>query len=330
MKRVLVTGGGGFVGSSLVRALLKRDVDVVVAGRSRYSQLEEIGVTCVQGDISDRVFTDQICKGVDTVFHTAAKAGIWGKWQEYFATNVVGTKNIVDSCRSGNIDTLVYTSTPSVVFANRDIFNGDETLPYSNRFLCNYSKSKVIAENYVLDNNDENLSTCAIRPHLIWGPGDPHLVPRLIEKGRNRELKIVGSGQNRVDITYIENVVHAHVLAADNLEASGTAAGKAYFIGQEQPVNLWQWINELYADLDIPVIYKQIPLRTAYLAGAILEGIHHLLRKNNEPRMTRFLALQLGRSHYFSHERAREDLGYMPVVSLREGQQELLRWIRNR
>lgn len=330
MKHVLVTGGGGFVGSSLVRALLKRNVDVVVAGRSRYPQLEEIGVTCVQGDISDRGFTDQICKGVDTVFHTAAKAGIWGKWQEYFVTNVVGTKNIIDSCRRANINTLVYTSTPSVVFANRDILNGDETLPYSHRFLCNYSKSKVIAENYVLDNNDKSLSTCAIRPHLIWGPGDPHLIPRIIEKGRNQELKIVGSGNNRVDITYIENVVHAHVLAADNLEASGTAAGKAYFIGQEQPVNLWKWINELYADLDIPIIHKKIPLRAAYLAGAILEGIHHLLRKKTEPRMTRFLAQQLGRSHYFSHKRAREDLGYLPVVSLHEGQQELLHWIRNR
>ncbi len=327
MRKVLVTGGGGFVGSAIVRSLLKLDCQVFVAGRNRYRRIEEIGATCLLGNISDRDFTMQICDGIDTVFHTAAKAGIWGKWQEYNDTNIIGTRNIVDSCKTRGVQNLVYTSTPSVVFANKDIVSGDESLPYAETYLCHYSKSKVIAEKYVLKNNGPGLRACAIRPHLIWGPGDPHLVPRLLEKGRKRELKIVGSGNNLVDISYIDNVAHAHLLAAKNLEESGETAGNAYFIGQESPVKLWRWINDLYRDLGIPPITKKVPFRAAYIAGFLLELIHRLQGNPNEPKMTRFLAQQLARSHSFSHDRARRDFGYRPIVTLEEGQKRLLQWL---
>ena len=329
MKKVLVTGGGGFVGTALVTSLVERGIEVVVAGRNSYPHIERLGVKCFRGDIRLREFTDIICKEVDTVFHSAAKAGIWGAWRDYEATNVLGTKNIVDSCRACNIKRLIYTSTPSVVFSARDIVNGDETLWYAKRPLCHYAKSKILAERYLLKNNSDTMKTVAIRPHLIWGPGDPHLVPRLLEKGRRQELKIVGSGTNKVDITYIDNVAHAHLLAADNLNGSCEAAGKAYFIGQEQPVNLWDWINTLYRDLEIPEIKAKVPFKTAYIAGTLLELIHTLLRRENEPRMTRFLALQLARSHFFSHQGAFRDFGYKPIVSLDEGQEKLLKWLKD-
>ena len=328
MKRVLVTGGGGFVGYAIVKSLVKQECEVFVAGRSKYPHVEKLGAVCMRGDISDSDFTMRSCKGIDTVFHTAAKAGIWGRWQDYRNTNITGTKNIVDACIARDVENLIYTSTPSVVFANKDIVGGDESLPYTDTYLCHYSKSKVIAERYVLANNNDKLRTCAIRPHLIWGPGDPHLVPRLLAKGKKGELKIVGSGLNRVDISYIDNVVHAHLLAAESLQTNGNAAGNAYFIGQESPVNLWKWINDLYGDLGIHQISKRVPFMAAYAAGFLLELIHRLQRNDNEPKMTRFLALQLARSHYFSHARASRDLGYKPIVSLPEGQNRLLHWLK--
>lgn len=324
MKNVLVTGGGGFVGTTLVRQLLAKDCTVVVAGRHDYSHVNELGARCLVGNITDKEFTDKICSDVDTVFHTAAKAGIWGDWQEYKSTNIDGTHNIVASCKKNKVPRLIYTSTPSVVFDRKNIEAGDESLSYTDRFLCNYSKSKVAAEKHILSSNDSNLRTCAIRPHLIWGPGDPHLIPRLIERGKEGVLKIVGSGSNLVDITYVDNVAHAHILAAESLCRSGISAGQAYFIGQEQPVSLWLWINQLFKELGIPQLTKKVPFGIAYLAGGVLEMYHRILGKSKEPVMTRFLALQLSRSHYFSHEKAKRDLGYQPIISLEEGKERLL------
>jgi nucleoside-diphosphate-sugar epimerase len=258
---------------------------------------------------------------VDTVFHVAALAGIWGRWQDYYATNVLGTENVLAGCRAAGVSKLIYTSTPSVVFNQQDICNGDEQLPYADRFLCHYARSKVLAEQLVLAASD--LRTCALRPHLVWGPGDPHLVPRLIERGRKGQLRQVGPGENLVDISYVDNVAHAHLLAADNLEGVGTAAGRAYFISQGEPVNLWQWIGELFSRLDIAPVRAKISYPAAYMIGALLEGGYRVAGRQQEPPMTRFLAQQLAKSHYFSIARASHDLGYQPLVSTTEGMERL-------
>ena len=173
--------------------------------------------------------------GCDTVFHVAAKAGIWGSFQEYYAINVLGTLNVLAACKELGIENLVYTSTPSVVFDGHDLTGADESLPYSSKPLCAYATTKILAEQHVLRNNSEELRTAAIRPHLVWGPGDTNLIPRLMARGREQSLRIVGDGKNRVDIAYIDNVVHAHLLAAENLAGEGTAAGHAFFIGQQEP-----------------------------------------------------------------------------------------------
>ena len=324
MNKVLVTGGGGFLGSAIVRQLLAKGCEVKVAGRHLYEQLERLGARCLVGDIGDRNFTAQSCQEVDTVFHVAAKAGIWGSWSEYRKVNIEGTVNIADSCRKNGVACLVYTSTPSVVFDRGSIEDGDETLPYARRFLCSYAKSKVAAERYLLENISEELRVCALRPHLIWGPDDPHLIPRLLERGRTGELKIVGDGRNKVDITFVDNAAHAHILAAQSLHRSSRISGQAYFIGQERPVFLWDWINDLYRELGIAQLEKKVPLAAAYLAGWLLEILYDLARAKKEPRMTRFLALQLSRSHFFSHERAKKDFGYEPLISIEEGQRRLL------
>lgn len=330
MNRVLITGGGGFVGKAVLKLLRHEKIDCAILGRSRYPELESQNVVCYQGDICDKKFVLATAKGFDVVFHVAALAGIWGKSEHFYNINVVGTENIIEACKTNRIPALVYTSTPSVVFAGEDIQNGDETLPYSEHFLCDYARTKVIAEKSALSVDQNIVKTCAIRPHLIWGPGDPHLIPRLIERGKRRRLKIVGDGQNLVDITYIDNVAAAHLLAAKNLLTTGSCGSKAYFIGQEQPVKLWEWINDLFEKLDIPPVEKRISLSAAYTAGRILETVHKLIIPNKEPIMTRFLAEQLAKSHYFSHKAAHSDFGYKPEVSIEEGMDRLLHWIKNR
>ena len=329
MDRALITGGGGFVGKAIIHQLLKKEIDCTAIGRSRYPELKEVGVKCIQGDISDRSFMFKHLQSFDTVFHVAALAGIWGSWDTYYRTNVLGTQNIIAACLENRVKTLVYTSTPSVVFNSADIINGDESLPYPQNFLCNYARSKVTAEKEVLSVNQHELKTCAIRPHLIWGPGDPHLIPRLIERGKKRQLKIVGDGENLVDLTFIDNVAHAHILAASNLNTTATAAANAYFISQERPVKMWEWINTLFDQLGIPQVTKKVTLKNARLAGSILETIHKAIFPHKEPKMTRFLAEQLAKSHCFSHKKAETDLGYRPIVSLEEGQDKLLRWLKS-
>ncbi len=329
IKRALVTGGGGFVGKAIVKQLTALGVETRVVGRNHYPEIDRLGGKCVVGDITDREGMLRISEGMDIVFHVAALAGIWGSWQDYYTTNVVGTETVVDSCRKNNIQMLVYTSTPSVVFNREHIEGGDERLDYATTFLCNYARSKVLAEKIVLAANSESLLTCAIRPHLIWGPGDPHLLPRLMESGRKGMLKRVGDGTNLVDISYIDNVAHAHLLAAKNLSEKGTAAGKAYFVSQGKPVNLWTWINQLFAEMNIPQVNSSLSFPVAYRLGGILEVIYKTLKIKNEPRMTRFLAEQLAKSHYFSTANAFEDLGYEPVVSMEEGLQRTIKWLKS-
>jgi nucleoside-diphosphate-sugar epimerase len=325
--KVVVTGGGGFIGKALVNALLREGSEVVVIGRNPYPELSAEGVVCLQGDIRDRDFLFRSFAGCSTVFHVAAKAGIWGPRSEYFAINTKGTENVIAACLHNDVPNLIYTSTPSVVFDRQDIEGGDESLPYARKPLCHYAASKIAAEQAVLHANSERLRTVAIRPHLVWGPGDHHLIPRLIERGRAGLLKIVGSGGNRVDIAYIDNVVHAHLLAANNLQSTSTAAGQAFFIGQKNPVVLWSWINELFVQVGINPVRSRIPFFLAYAVGGLLEIGGAMAGRTEEPRMTRFLAHQLAQSHWFSHQRAEKILGYQELIVSETGMRRLLDWL---
>lgn len=328
IKKALVTGGGGFVGKAIVKRLVKLGIKTTVIGRHRYPEIEQLGVECIVGNVSDQVQMHKAAAGVDIVFHVAALAGIWGAWKDYYTTNVLGTEVVVASCLKNNVPMLVYTSTPSVVFNRADITGADESLPYAEEYLCHYAKSKVMAERIVLRANSTSLSTCALRPHLIWGPGDPHLFPRLLESGRKNILKRVGDGSNLVDISYIDNVAYAHILAAKNLSETGTAAGKPYFISQGEPVNLWNWINQLFVAMNINEVQASLTFPFAYRLGGLLEAIYKIARLKNEPKMTRFLAEQLAKSHYFSIENARNDLGYEPVISTAQGLEKTVQWLK--
>jgi len=327
MKRALVTGGGGFVGLAVVKQLAARGIATSVVGRHHYPAAEAAGARCLVGDIRDRECVVQAARDHDTVFHVAAKAGIWGSRESYYSINVEGTRNVIDACRVNGIRHLVHTSTPSVVFDGGDLRGGDETLPYSSTPLCHYAETKILAEKLVLSANSEQLQTTAIRPHLVWGPGDTQIIPRLMQRGRQGRLKIVGSGRNRVDISYIDNVAEAHLLAADNLATSGSAAGRAFFISQGEPVVLWDWINDLFGRVGIRRVERQVSFTTAYRIGRVMENLYTLFRIRSEPPMTRFLAEQLAMSHWFSIDGASRTLGYVPRVSTADGLDRLVAWL---
>lgn len=329
MSQALVTGGGGFLGLYIVEQLVARGDKVRVLCRGNYPRLAELGVECVAGDIRDPASVSSACAGVDTVFHVAAVSGIWGSWQHYYGINTQGTENVISGCRAQSVSRLIYTSSPSVIYDGQDHFGANESLPYPKDYLCHYPHSKALAERAVLAaNGTGGLATVALRPHLIWGPRDNHLVPRLIARSKAGKLRRVGPGDNLISMSYVENAAHAHLLAADRLTPGSPLAGQAYFINEAGPVNLWQWIDELLALARLPPVQKSISRPMAYAAGTVLEAVFRCLPLTGEPPMTRFLAQQLGGSHYYDVGKAVRDFDYKPIVSVDEGMQRLRRELK--
>jgi nucleoside-diphosphate-sugar epimerase len=322
--KCLVTGGGGFLGLYLTEQLVARGDTVRVLCRGNYPRLAELHVETISADIRDAAKVSQACEGVDAVFHTAAVPGIWGSWEHFYGINTVGTQNVLAACLKANVRKLVYTSSPSVIYDGKEHLNVDESYPYPTSYLCHYPHSKALAEKAVLEANGRNgLATAALRPHLIWGPRDNHLIPRLIARARSGRLRRVGNGQNLISMSYVENAARAHLQAADRLELGSPVAGQAYFINEREPVNLWSWVDEILAQAELPPLKKGISAALAYSIGAACETAYSLLRLKSEPPMTRFLALQLSGSHYYSVEKARRDFGYEPEVSVAEGMRRM-------
>lgn len=292
----------------------------------------------IRASLDDAEAVGAACAGMETVFHIAARVGVWGRYEEFFRTNVLGTRALLGGCRSHGVRRLVYTSTPSVVYNGRDLAGADESLPLTTACPSPYPLTKAIAEREVLAAHSVGLRTIALRPHLIWGVGDPHLIPRVLARARAGRLRIVGSGRNRVDMIHVENAADAHLLAeaaldgchllSDNSAASPEAGGRAYFVTNGEPVVLWEWINALLGALGEPPVTKRISLRTAIAVGAVCEAVWRGLRLRGEPPMTRFVAAELAKDHWFDLTAARRDLGYVPRVSMAEGTAELIRSLR--
>ncbi|WP_445776278.1 2-alkyl-3-oxoalkanoate reductase [Shewanella sp.] len=323
VNKVFVTGAGGFLGFAICQRLLAAGISVVGFARGNYPQLAQLGVDMRRGDISDFASVKQAMQGCDMVFHVASKAGVWGSKQSYYSPNVDGANNIINACKALNIPSLVYTSTPSVTFAGVDENGINESAPYASQYLNYYGESKAIAEQKVLAANSNSLKTTALRPHLIWGPNDPHLVPRVIERAKAGKLKLVGNQDKLVDTIYVDNAAYAHILAAVDLVNAANSAGKAYFLSNDQPITMAAMLNKILACAALPPVSKRVPAGVAYAAGAVLETLYGLLNKTQEPIMTRFVARQLSTSHYFDISAAKQDLGYTPLVSIEQGMQQL-------
>lgn len=323
-----MTGAGGFLGRYIVEQLVARGGKVRALVRRNMPELDALGVECVHGDIRDFEDVKRACRDVGVVYHTAAVAGIWGPWRHFYDANVLGTKNVISGCCHAGVTRLIFTSSPSVTFTGRDQCGVDESAPYPTRWLAHYPHTKALAEKMVLKSNGQHhLLTCALRPHLIWGPRDQHLIPRLLDRARKRQLRRVGNGQNLIDAVYVENAAAVHLLAADALQPGSRACGQAYFITNGEPVNCWQWIKEILMLAGIPPVERSVSLPVAYGAGALLEAAWTMLGRTDEPRMTRFLAAQLGTSHYFNIAAARRDFAYEPKISMADGMKKLATWL---
>lgn len=325
--KVLITGAGGFLGRYIAGQLLKKNYHVFSFSRSPHPLLAELGVTQFLGDLKNYDDVKKAMHGMDAVIHTAGMVGIWGRYEDFFATNVIGTENILKAMRACGIKKLVYTSTPSVAFGKESLCGVDESTPYPEHYLTYYALTKSLAEKMVLEAYDpsalDGLVTVALRPHLIFGPGDTNIVPRVIEAHKKGRLKIIGEGDNLVDVLYVENAAAAHVMALEKLERHHPIAGRAYFLGQG-PVKLWDFTNAILMKAGLPIVTKKMSLKKAYAIGFMIECLLRVGRRYNvHPPMTRFVALQLAKSHYFSHHNLLADLGFRPSISIEEGIERL-------
>jgi nucleoside-diphosphate-sugar epimerase len=327
--KALVTGGGGFLGGAIVRWLRARGDEVRSFSRGDYPELRSLGVETIQGDLADSTAVSSAAQGCDLVFHVAAKAGLWGPHEEYYRANVVGTQNIIAACRRWHISRLIYTSSPSVVFNGRDMEGVDESAPYPSHFEASYPETKAQAEKLILEANGEHLATVALRPHLIWGPGDKHLIPRIIARAKAGALRRIGRRPLLVDSVYVDNAAQAHLLAADRLRPGFVISGKAYFISQGEPRPLWDLIDMILQAAGMPRVTRHVSPTLAYAAGWFYETTYRLLRKQAEPPMTRFLARELSTAHWFNISAARRDLGYEPEISFEQGISRLEAWLKD-
>ncbi len=278
-----------------------------------------LGVRCYQGDLSDYSAVKKAAEGCSIIFHVAAKAGVWGAYEEYYKTNVQGTENILRACRELGIQRLIYTSSPSVTFDGKDQEGVDESTPYPAVYAAAYPATKAAAERLILTANGPDLATVALRPHLIWGPGDQHLLPRLIERARKGRLRLVDRGSKQVDAVYIDNAVTAHLCALERLKIGSPIAGKAYFITNAEPWAMADIINGMLQAVNIKPVRKSISFKFAYRLASCFEILYSFFRIQREPPLTRFVTQQLATAHWYKTRAAREELGYIPRISMREG-----------
>jgi nucleoside-diphosphate-sugar epimerase len=317
--RILVTGGGGFLGGAILRRARELGFEAASISRGAHAELAALGVETYRADLGDPAAADVLrraCAGRDAIFHAAAKAGVWGARADFARANVDATRAVLAAARAAGVPRLVHTGSPSVCFDGRDHRMAGNDLPLATRFLCAYPATKAAAERLVRGANDARLATCVLRPHLIFGPGDPHLVPRLIERARAGRLAVVGRGDNEVSLTYVDNAAAAHLDAALALGPGAAHAGRAYFLAQKEPVRLWPWIDEVLAGVGLPPVRRQVPAGVAYAAGAACEVAWRALRRAGEPPMTRFVARQLATTHTYDLGPAERDFGYRERVPL--------------
>ncbi len=325
--RALVTGGGGFLGSAIARMLVERGDEVTVLGRNRYPELEALGCSGIVADLSEG--PPDLPDDLDVIFHVAALAGMWGPYERYFAVNVQGTRHMLEASRSAGAQRFVYTSSPSVTFRGKDEENVTEAeCDYPESFPFHYPATKAQAEQEVLEANDPEFATTSLRPHLIYGPGDPHLLPRLIARQRAGRLRIIGEGANKVAVTYVDNAAVAHLQAADALHPGSVNSGKAYFITDGEPVRCWDWLERTFVELGLGPIRGRISRSTAFRVAACLEWVWRSLDLSGEPPITKFTVEQVSSSHWYDLTAAREDFAYQPVVSGDEGFRRMVAALR--
>ncbi len=327
--KALVTGGGGFLGRRIVELLLERGDEVTSIARGSYPELEALGARCLQVDLMDRDGVRRAVEGQDVVFHVAARAGFWGHLSTYWGPNVEGTRHLLDAMEEHEVGKLIYTSTPSVVGYEHDVQCGGPDLPYAARHLSPYPESKAAAESMVRAANSRHVATVALRPHLIYGPRDTNLFPRVIDRAQSGKLAILGDGKAKVDFTYVDNAAWAHLDAEAALkDHTSICAGKAYFISDDQPVLLWEFVNAFLEGIDVPPVRKKLPAGFVRSVAGLMAWTWRTFNLSGEPRLTPFVVDGFVRHHWYDMEPAKEELGYAPRVSSDEGLARTIAWFK--
>lgn len=323
--KVLVTGGSSLIGAGVANALASRGDDVVCLQRSP-SALVDAVVAQHLGDIREREVVVEAATGCDAIVHVAAKVGVVGPWEDYRSINVDGTVNVIAAALDRGVPRVVYVSSPSVAHGGEPIVAGAADVPVLGRRRAWYPESKAMAEIIALDAASGDMGVVAVRPHLVWGPGDTQLVGRIVERARAGRLALVGGGRALVDTTYIDNAVSALVAALDAAQPGAWCSGRAYVVSNGEPRMIRELVEGICSAAGVPFAPRDVSLRVGRSAGAVVERVWPMLRRSDEPPLTQFLAEQLGTAHWFDPRPARDDLGYCPAVSIDEGLHRLAMW----
>jgi nucleoside-diphosphate-sugar epimerase len=325
---VLVTGGGGFMGMALIKRLIKEGHKVTSFSRREYPLHWALGISSIQADIRDYDAVEKACEDRDVVFHIAAKVGIWGEYDSYYSINVTGTRNVIEACRKQGVGRVVFTSSSSVVFDGSDLYGIDETYPYPAKYHSHYSATKAMAEQLIIESNSVSLKTISLRPHLVWGPYDAHLIPGILKRASSGKLRRIGDKEHFIDTTYIDNMVDALLLAAESLQTEPEAAGRNFFITNGEPARVWDFVNSIIQIAGHEPVQKKIPEKVAMFAAGTSEFFHKTFRVKSEPFMTRFAIKEICTNHWFDISSARDILGYNPAVSYAEGFKNLKDYLK--
>lgn len=314
---VLVTGATSLIGAAVVDRLEARGDTVTVLQRRSVGRARE-----VLGDITDPTVVAGAVEGQDAVVHLAAKVGVTGSWDEYRHVNVVGTETVVSAARQAGVTRFVHVSSPSVAHGGEPLVGVGAGPADPEATRGHYSTSKALAERHALAQASPSFALVAIRPHLVWGPGDTQLVGRIVERARQGRLATIGSGAALIDTTYIDNAADALVAAVDHAPA---ASGEALVVSNGEPRPIAEILERIVAAAGLPMPGLRVPTRVAFTAGLLIEKVWERTGRTDDPPMTSFLAEQLSTAHWFDQSRTREVLHWTPAVSLEEGFERLRR-----
>ena len=311
-RRVLVTGASGFLGDHVVRKLVTRGIAVCAQGRDAARLVFDAGVDISVTALSDVAALTKAARGCDAIVHAAALSAPWGARQDFIDANVIGTANVITAARAAGVRRLVHISTPAVLFAGRDQHLLDDSAPYAANHTSHYARTKRVAEELV-GAASPYLETVTLRPKAIYGAGDRALVPRLLQAARRGALPQIGDGTNAVDVTHVDDVVHAIECAL----ATDRGLGETFLVTGGEHVQLWAMIRALLAGVGLPAPVRTLPLQVVMIAATAMEAISAIT--NREPTLTRYSAQILARTQTYDISRARDMLGYSPRVSSTDG-----------
>lgn len=321
--KLLVTGASGMLGRAAARALLERGDEVCVLQR----RPSGLGCREVLGDVADPAAVGRAARGQDAVVHLAAKVDVVGPWREYARANIDGTRAVVDACRAHGVGRLVHVSTPAVAHSGRSLVGAGASPADPDSARGSYARSKAVAEIIALSADSAALAVLAVRPHLVWGPGDTQLVARIVARAEAGRLPVLGSGAALIDTTYVDNASAALLAAVD---ACGPAHGEPLVVTNGEPRPVREVLARLCGAAGVPPPRHRVPAGLARLAGAAVDGVWRVGRRRDTPPITRFLAEQLTTAHWFDQRHTREVLSWRPEVTLDAGFDRLAQWYAGR